>query len=82
MAQVAALIKVFPEDMKFYDSIKEEIRKMPNVGRIDEEPVAFGFKCLKVVVLLEDGAQSEDIEEKFKKIPGVSEAQVEEVGRI
>ena len=82
MGDVAVLIKVFPEDMKYYEGIKENLRKNYRIGRIDEEPVAFGFKCLKVVFIMADKEGSDDLEEKLKKIEGVSEVQVEDVGLI
>jgi len=82
MGDVAVLVKVFPEDMQYYDSIKEELRKSFRVGRMDDEPVAFGFKCLKVVFIMPDKEGSGGLEEKIKEIKGVSEVQVEEVSLI
>ncbi len=82
MGKVAMLIKVFPADMKHYEAIKENISKNYPVGRIDEEPVAFGFKCLKVVFVLDDKEGGSELEEKLKQIEGVSEVQVEDVGLI
>jgi len=82
MGDVAVLVKVFPEDMEKYESIKDALRKSFRVGRMDDEPVAFGFKCLKVVFIMADKEGSSGLEEKIKAIPGVSEVQVEEVSLI
>ena len=82
MGKVAMLVKIFPVDMQYYDSIKENLRKNFSVGRMDDEPVAFGFKCLKVVFIFDDEEGSGDLEENLKKIEGVSEVQVEDVGLI
>ena len=82
MGRVVALIKVFPESMEVFEELKENIRREINPARIDEEPVAFGFKALKVTVVMADEAGSGDIEEKIKKIKGASEVEVVDVGRI
>ncbi|MEW6329284.1 MAG: elongation factor 1-beta [Candidatus Micrarchaeota archaeon] len=82
MGRVVALIKVFPESMEVFEELKENIRKEVNPARIDEEPVAFGFKALKVTVVMADESGSGDIEEKIKKIKGASEVEVVDIGRI
>ncbi len=82
MGRVIALIKVFPESMEVFEELKENIRKEVNPARIDEEPVAFGFKALKVTVVMDDESGSGDIEEKIKKIKGASEVEVVDIGRI
>ena len=83
MGEVVALFKVFPESMENFEAIKQKIKEQLNPGRIDEEPVAFGFKALKITMKVPDGeGGTEAIEAKLKAIPGVSEAQCEDVGRI
>jgi len=47
MGKVAALMKVFPEDMGKFESIKQAIQEQIKPASIVEEPVAFGFKALK-----------------------------------
>ena len=82
MGKVAVLVKIFPTDMEHYDAIKENLRKNLSVGRIDDEAVAFGFNCMKVVFIFEDKEGSGDLEERLKKVDGVSEVQIEDVGLI
>ncbi|MFH1285612.1 MAG: elongation factor 1-beta [Candidatus Micrarchaeota archaeon] len=79
MGKVMTIIKVFPEDMEKFEQIKEEIRKKFNPKDMKEEPVAFGFKILKVGIVSEDKEGSGNVEEELKKISGVSEVQVEDV---
>ncbi|MFH1448269.1 MAG: elongation factor 1-beta [Candidatus Micrarchaeota archaeon] len=82
MGKVAALLKVFPEDMEKFEDIKKAIEEQIKPARIDEEPVAFGFKALKVTIIREDKEGMGDIEERIKKIPGVSQAEITDVGLI
>ncbi len=70
--------KIYSEDPSKFDSIKAEIS---NIGKLQDsrlEDVGFGMKALKVLIIMPDSAGG-DVEEKLNKIPGVSQAQVEEV---
>lgn len=82
MGKVAVVIKVFPEDMGAFESIKEAIKDGIKPDKIGEEELAFGAKAIKVTVVVEDEAGSGGVEEKIKEIKGVSEVQVESVGRL
>ena len=82
MGKVAALMKVFPEDMEKFEAIKAAIQEKIKPARIDEEPIAFGFKALKVTIVREDKEGMGDIEEQVKAIPGVSQAEITDVGLI
>jgi len=83
-AQVLAVLKVFPES----DQISlEELRKrleavLPegvSINKVEEEPIAFGLKALKVYAVLPPNISggTESVEEAFKKVKGVSEVEVE-----
>ncbi len=82
MGKVAALMKVFPEDMSKFEEIKQAIRDAVKPMSIVEEPVAFGFKALKVTIVRDDKEGMGDIEEKVRAIPGVSQAEITDVGLI
>jgi len=81
MGEVAVVAKVFPDSMEVFGKLKESIKKSVKPFRIEEEEIAFGMKALKVTVVVKD-AGGEDVEGKLKRIKGVSEVQIEEVGRI
>ncbi|MCX6777471.1 MAG: hypothetical protein NT157_01140 [Candidatus Micrarchaeota archaeon] len=86
MGKVVALFKVFPEDMKYFDMIKEEITKKHNPSHIDSEPVAFGFNVMKVTFLREDSgggaAEFDRLEQEIAKIKGVSSVEIADMGRL
>ncbi|MEM3555409.1 MAG: elongation factor 1-beta [Candidatus Micrarchaeia archaeon] len=81
MGEVAVVAKVFPDSMEVFDELKENIKKKVNPYKLEEEEIAFGMKALRVTVIVKD-AGGEDVEEKLKSLKGVSEVQIEEVGRI
>jgi elongation factor 1-beta len=82
MAIVAVIAKVYPESMEVFDEVKNSIQREMKPYRVDEEEVAFGMKALRVTVLVEDSSGGSDVEERMRKIKGVSEVQVEEVTRV
>lgn len=78
MGDVMVTAKIYAEDPSKFDSIKEEIAKIGKLQDSRLEDVGFGMKALKVLIVMPDNAGG-DVEEKLKAIPGVSQAQVEEV---
>ncbi|MFH1470848.1 MAG: elongation factor 1-beta [Candidatus Micrarchaeota archaeon] len=82
MGKVAALMKVFPEDMDKFESIKQAIQEQVKPASIVEEPVAFGFKALKVTIVRDDKEGVGNVEEVVRAIPGVSQAEITDVGLI
>jgi translation elongation factor aEF-1 beta len=82
MGSVAVTAKVFPESPEALDKVKNSIQNEMKPYKLDEEEVAFGMKAIKVTILVKDSSGGSDIEEKLKKIPGVSEVQIEEVTLI
>jgi translation elongation factor aEF-1 beta len=75
-------MKVFPEDMDKFEQIKAAIQEKIKPARIEEEPVAFGFKALKVTIVRDDKEGMGDVEEVVRAIPGVSQAEITDVGLI
>lgn len=80
---VAAQIKVYAEDPSGLDGVKAGIEKIAKVQKFWEEDVGFGIKALKAILLLNDAQGGMDqIEEKIRKLPNVSQLEVEEVTRV
>jgi elongation factor 1-beta len=80
---VSATLKIFVEDPEKIEPIKSEMEKIAKVQKFWEEEVGFGIKALKASVLMNDSEGGMDeFEEKVAEIEGVSQVEVEEVGRI
>ena len=75
MGMVAVTLKVMPDSPQAdLEKIKSEIRKCikdVEIKGIEEKPVAFGLKCLEVLLTMPDQGGTDNIEEAIKKIPGV-----------
>ena len=57
--------------------LKEEL---PGIQDIQEEPIGFGLKALKLVAVINDaGGETDAIEGKLNAIPGVERAEIVEV---
>lgn len=83
MGEVAVVIKVMPESPDAFDGMKSAVENAIKAEKIEEEPIAFGLKALKVTVVVTDGeGGTEAIEEKLKTLPGVSDVQVVALGRL
>ena len=82
MGKVAVVAKVFPESMEVFEALKSSIQNEMKPYSIVEEEIALGMKALKVTVVLADASMGSDVEERLKKIKGVSEVQIDEVGLI
>lgn len=82
MAQVAMALRIMPESLESFDSMKKAIVDQYKPRTVKEEPIGFGLKALKITLVLEDVAGTADIDEKIKKIAGVGEVEVEMVTRL
>jgi elongation factor 1-beta len=79
----AVTVKLFPEDMAQFESIKQAISGLGfRVANVTEEPIAFGMKALRIVFVVQDSEGSNAIEDKVRAIPGVSEVQIEGMSLI
>ena len=82
MAKVGALFKIFTDEGKL-DEVMDEIKKELKPQDIRSEELAFGIKVIKVLFVFEDSeVGSSSIEEKLKKVKGVSEVEVEQESLI
>lgn len=81
MAQVSIVVKIFPEDMEKLDEVRQEVEKELKPEKMVVEEIAFGAKILRARLIVND-EEGGDIEEKVKKVKGVSEVTVESVDRL
>ncbi len=80
---VAANVKIYLDDIRKIDSVKNKIQKIAKVNSFKEEDVGFGIKILRALILFNDEKGGlEELEQKIRNIPGVSETQVDDVSRI
>lgn len=80
---VAARLKIYLDAPDSLEGVKKGIEKITKVQRFWEEDVGFGIKVLKVNILMQDSEGGmEKLESSIRKVPGVSELEVEEVGRV
>lgn len=78
MGNVAIFLRIMPaspeEDL---NKLEQEIAKKVKIQDFKIEPIAFGLKALKILVIMPDSAQN--IEEKIKSVRGVGEVEVESI---
>lgn len=81
MAQVAAVVKIFPQDAEKVEELRQRVESELRPSRIEIEDIGFGVKALRVTLILSD-EEGGDVEERVRRIPGVSEVSVESVDRL
>jgi len=82
MGNVAVELKVMPKGPEIdLEKLKEEISKKMKIQDSKIEPLAFGLKQLKILVIVPDG-ETGDLEGKIKEIEGVSEVETGSVTLI
>ena len=75
MGNVAVELKVMPESPEIdLEKVKDEISKKMKLQDSKIEPLAFGLKQLKILVVIPDG-ETGDLEGKIKEIKGVSQVE-------
>ncbi len=82
MGKVVVVMRVMPEDPDKFEAMKARVKETVKAEKIEEEPIAFGLKALKVTVVTSDEEGSGPIEEKIRSIPGVSDVQVVDLGLL
>jgi len=79
MGNVAVALKIMPESTETdLEKIKSEISKKIRIQDSKIEPIAFGLKALKIMVIVPD-KETGDIESKIREVNGVSEVETESV---
>ena len=88
MAQVIITIKIMPESPDVdLDAVLEESKKKviefgAEFGKSEIEPIAFGLKALKIILISEESKGSTDsLEESLLDIDGVQSAESVDVRR-
>jgi elongation factor 1-beta len=77
MGSVAVTFKIMPDSPDTnLEEIKKEISKKIEIKDSKIEPVAFGLKILRVLVVVPDKS-IENIENDLRSVDGVSEVEVE-----
>jgi len=80
MGTVAISIKVTPESPEVdIDNIKKKILSDMIVKDLKIEPIAFGLKAIKILIVKNDTGGTDDVEEKLRGIAGVGSVEVESV---
>ena len=82
MGEVAVIIKILPDDIASFNTMKENVIKTFNPKSVKEEELAFGLKALKIMVIMDDKQGAGNIEEKIMQLKGVGQAQVESLTLI
>ena len=84
MGTVLAVFKIMPEDMEYFEEIKEKVKEVLPEGvelqEMKEEPIAFGLKAVIAAVTMEDkGGIVDKVEEALRSIPHVENVTTEGV---
>ena len=81
MGKVMTVLKIFPAENYSLEKLEENLKSVDGFNSVKEEELAFGIKALIASFICED-SEGKDYEEIVKKIDGVGEVQVEEVGLV
>ncbi len=88
MGDVAITYKVMPDGLEtdlneLKENLNDGLGQICRVNSIEERPLAFGLKALIVQVIMKDGEGVVDmLEAKIREVPGVQNADVEDMGLI
>ncbi|MEK6923927.1 MAG: hypothetical protein AABW54_01665 [Candidatus Micrarchaeota archaeon] len=81
MGKVLVAMRVFPVEGQDAAELAERVKAVEGCNTSKVEDYVFGTKIVKASFVCEDG-ENRDFEEEVKKIAGVSEVQVDEVGLV
>ena len=81
MAKVMTVMKVYPEEGADVNKLMEDVWKVKGCVSARVEEFHFGIKIVRAAFTCDD-SEGTDYEELVKKVPGVSEVQVDEVGLV
>ena len=87
MGTVAVTLRVMPSspdiDMeKMKKAVENSLSTEAKLEQINEKPVAFGLKCLEVLITMPDTGGTDKIEQKLSGIEGVESVSTENVTLI
>lgn len=78
MGEVAVTLQIMPESKEVdLDRIEKEAKSRIDPRSVEEEPVAFGLKSLKVLkVIPDDAGGTDELEDELREIEGVKDVRV------
>ncbi len=82
MGSVAVIIRIMPESPEVnLAELKVALKKkLPGIQDMQEEPIGFGLKAIKLAAVINDaGGETDAIEQLLNEIPGVERAEIIEV---
>ncbi len=82
MAQVAVLIRIYPEEQEKVDELIAKIKAELKPIQIGTEELAFGAKAIKALFYTDEKDGSSPLEEKLQSIPNVSSIDVVAMDRL
>ncbi|MEM3363982.1 MAG: elongation factor 1-beta [Candidatus Micrarchaeia archaeon] len=82
MAQVAVLIRIFPDEQEKVDELIAKIKQELRPVQIGKEELAFGALAIKALFYAEEKDGSTPLEEKLQGFPNVSSIDVVAVDRL
>lgn len=83
MGEVGVTIRITPEDVNNLEKLKNNLKEEFNVEDIKEEPLAFGLKNLKILVIISDSSGGTDkLENQISNLSGVKDLEIEDVSLI
>jgi elongation factor 1-beta len=82
MGSVAVIVRIMPESPEVnLAELKVALKKkLPGIQDMQEEPIGFGLKAIKLAAVVNDaGGETDAIEQLLNEIPGVERAEIIEV---
>jgi elongation factor 1-beta len=82
MGSVAVIVRIMPESPEVnLAELKVALKKkLPGIQDMQEEPIGFGLKAIKLAAVINDaGGETDAIEQLLNEIPGVERAEIIEV---
>lgn len=71
------------EDIEFEKLKEAAVAAAGKVDKVEEEPIAFGIKALKLTVVVPDSeGGTEKLEQKLNALPEVGDVQVVDLARL
>jgi len=80
MGNVAVAMKVMPSSSDVdMEKLRKEVSKKIKIQDSKIEPIAFGLKALKLMVIIPDAVGVDSLETEIRSLEGVGEVEIESV---
>ena len=81
MGSVITVFRILPDSPENFDKVKSQV-EMLKPARLEEEPIAFGLKAVKVTFIIPDtGGKMDELENKLNAIEGAQAVETLKVSR-